>query len=385
MRRFSFFRIILITAICLACACVYPLRTGGACRTVHIKAVVDPAIAADPAWRTSITGLFDKTNAVFRQWAGISFAIDTLYAWDIEKSASWSQLLMGDCLVNEISKGESDIVVYFSPTSNPPAMIAGMTLYELGYACIQVTTDGVAQGFDRKTYFSLVHWLAHIFGAVHCYFNGHTVTIMNPFIHDGQVIESSEPRKPVIHRGNRTIMAALAERPFREDQWISALWPPIKQVYDYMRNTNNRWRIAENGEVAGYERDAFHEGNLMLYLSSWASLCGMPREALLYLDSLDLLADAIHKTCSGAEDIANTRICTMCAHDTSQVADWFALQKFYLGMRRCMVLLRSRDTGRADSCFTATMSHNFPYQLEPVKEKYANGYRMYARRYGRQE
>jgi len=75
----------------------------------------------------------------------------------------------------------------------------------------------------------------------------------------------------------------------------------------------------------------------------------------------------------------------MCAHDTAQVADWFALQKFYLGMRRCMVLLRSRDTGRADSCFNATMSHNFPAQLESVKEKYANGYRLYAGRSGRQE
>jgi len=385
VRCFSFFRLMVIAAICFACACASPLRNNGPCCTVHIKAIVDPAIASDPAWRTSITGLFEKASTVFQSWAGISFTIDTLYSRDIEQMPSYGQLLMGDCLVSEIAKGPSDIVVYFSPTSNPPAMIAGMTLYELGYAYIQVTTNGAAQGFDRKTYFSLVHWLAHMFGAVHCYFNGRTVTIMNPFIHDGQVLESTEPERPGIHRGNRTIMTSLSERPFREDQWTSALWPPIKQVYDEMRNTYNRWRIVENGEVVGYERDAFHEGNLMLYLSSWASLCGMPSEALLYLDSLDLLVDAIQKTCSGVEDITNTRICTMCAHDTAQVADWFALQKFYLGMRRCMVLLRSRDTGRADSCFNATMSHNFPAQLESVKEKYANGYRLYAGRSGRQE
>ena len=57
-----------------------------------------------------------------------------------------------------------------------------------------------------------MHWLGHMFGAVHCYYNRENVTVMNPFIHDGVINESGKadrPGQPIFHEGNAKIMTAL--------------------------------------------------------------------------------------------------------------------------------------------------------------------------------
>jgi hypothetical protein len=229
----------------------------------------------------------------------------------------------------------------------------------------------------------LVHAFAHMLGAVHCYYNHDNITVMNPFVHDGLVDEPKSDGaadKERFHPGNQKIMRTMARRPFTEQLWDTSQWEPIRTVYDDVRKKYNAWEIDENGEIAGYESDAFHEGNLLLYLSSWSSLCGRPRDALAYLDSLTMLLTAIRKTCDHEGIIGRTRLCSICGFDDRSTATWLALQMFYIGTRRSMVLLRKSDTAAADSCFRKTIAA-VPDQLAALKDKYLAGYRLYRTMY----
>jgi hypothetical protein len=386
-RKTIFFQ---VGAACLVCGlmvllvrCIGPAPGSGGCRTVHVRVVVDPETASREHWQKTIGDLFEKADRVLQSWAKVALQVDTMEVRDIETTASHDSLPLGDCLIKEQAAGSSDIVVYFGKTGIPPTLIAGMPLYELGYAFIQMPAENNKKSVDQKTYYSLIHWLGHMLGAVHCYYNKENVTVMNPFIHDGAINESGredKPSQPIFHEGNAKIMTVLSRRPFEEGQWDSSRWQPIKRVYEQVRDRYNPWKIDETGGLTGYESDAFHEGNLLLYQSSWASLCGMHAEALSCLDSLEVLYKAIQKTCIKEGVVGKTRLCTICGYASGDITNWFELQKFYIGLRRAIVLLRAGSQSRADACFSAAMD-SLPQQLASVKDKFDACYRFYKERY----
>jgi hypothetical protein len=363
--------------------CARSYKNNGPIRTVHVKVVVEPGFSETPQWRAIITALFEKTNPIMQEHAGVVFSVDTMCVWNMESVPSHYDLFVGDCLVKEQPRGKSDIVVYFTRMSNAPALISGMTLYELGYAYLQEPTTTNPSSIDAKTVYSLVHWLGHMFGAAHCYYNKENVTVMNPFVHDGIIMNpdrSETPGEPDFHEGNVVVMKGLSLRPFEEKDWEKNDWPKIKKVYEKVHSTYNPWKISPAGELTGYEKDAFQEGNLLLYLSSWASLCGYPDRANTYLDSLTVLYEAISHLCVHQGIVGKTRICTLCGYSASEASNWLELQKFYIGMRRAFIQLRKGDTVAANGYFTAAI-RNIPDQLEIMKEKYTNGFLFYKERY----
>jgi hypothetical protein len=379
---------LLVMAVALIAAlmqCSAPHLGGGSCRTAQVKVLVDPDIATDPSWRAAVLSLFDKTNATMRQWAGVTLRVDTIVLWDIEKSPSYKSLLLGDCLMKEQPKGKYDILVYIGTTGSPPPMTEGMPFFEAGYVFLQQPAPLSARSIDAKTYFSLVHWAAHIFGAVHCYFDKSNITIMNPYIHDGSMLDidaAGASFEPKFHKGNVRIMTALSRRPFDDHGWTKSLWPPIQKTYEKVRFEFNPWRIDESGEMVGYQADAFHEGNLYLCMSSWASLCGMREVAIAYLDSVARVVVAMKKTCIKQGVAGSTRICTVCGYDTASIDNWYQTRLFTLELRRSQVFLRGGSVDSADSCFEGAIG-KIPPQLATLKEKYISSYAFHKERFGR--
>jgi hypothetical protein len=351
------------------------------CRSVRIKVVVNSDIAANSRWNGSVTPLFEKADLIMRRWARVTLVVDTMAVWDIEKSPSFAELLPGDCLIKEQPKNGRDIVVYLGRPGNASSLIASMTLYEIGYAYVPLDAGSID---SVETCLTLVHWLAHMFGAVHCYFENDNMTAMNPFIHDGILTEparNSAHNPPKFHEGNGEIMRVLSVRSFEDRVWDSAAWGPIRQVYSLVRKKYNPWKINGQGELFNHESDAFHEGNLLLYCSSWASLCGRERQSLAYLDTLERLYGAIQKTCITRGIVGKTKLCSVCGFDSSSVNNWFEVQMFYLGIRRTMVLLRCKNIPSADTSFAAVV-RDIPPDLSALKEKFVNRYRLYKVRFG---
>ena len=379
-------RRLLMAATCAALLlglthCAGRCTAGSGARILHVKIVASPGIAAFPSWQDSISRLASEVSCVLQANAGVSLRVDTMVVWDAERAASYSQLLMEDCLVKEVPKDGSDIVVYISESGNTPSLVAGMTLYELGYAQVPLR---MAAGVSGEPTYALTHWIAHMFGAVHCYYNKDNPTVMNPFIHDGMVAQSNAhaPRRtPKFHRGNVTIMRSMRDRPFDERQWLDngTTWPRIQQTYNDVRHRYNQWSLNGDGELTDYQDDAFHEGNLLLYLSTWASLCGEHDLAVRYLDSVGIVSAAVQETCHKQGGTGNSRLCNVCGFEDSTATQWLKLQRFYLGMRRCIVELRAGNVSVADSCFEATTA-SLPEQMGPLREKVGNGYQFYRAR-----
>jgi hypothetical protein len=360
--------------------CAAPLREVAVSRTVHIKIVVDPSIATHPDWQRSMTAVFDSAGSIMNAWAHLAFTIDTFAVWESGKAASHDSLFAGDCLVKEVPKGKSDIVVCFDSWGTSPPLIEELLRYEQGYVCLHMPPSGRNAGIDIRAMHAVVHELAHVFGAVHCYNDSNAVTLMNPFVSEGKRFEGDTDREIKFHKGNGLIMTALSQRPFTDAGWDRAMWPPIKKVYDDVSGRFNQSCIDESGELVHYESDAFHEGNLLMYCASWASLCGLPDTALACLDSLAALYRAIKITCIREGIIGKTRLCRVCGYDSSDVSHWLELRLFYLKMRKTMVYLRAGELLQADSCMQEAMK-NLPLSLEPVREKYSAGFRFYRERF----
>jgi hypothetical protein len=353
-------------------------------QSITVKLLVDSTVASCTDWQKEMVRMFDRVNRIFRDRMPLVFRIDTMAVWQASQSGSYHDMLLGDCLIREQPKGGADVVVYMGMNGNPPSMIAMLTLYELGYAYVQPMIDVSMKKIDQESYLSLVHGLAHLFGAVHCYYDGKITTVMNPFIHDGTIINPVSKRKrlpPRFHQGNEVIMTALSRRPFKEDGWDTVYLKTIKATYGKIKNKYNPWRIDSPYLLSGYEDDAFHEGNLLLYLGSWASLCGRHQEAMKYYDSLEILWKAVKNCCVSGPDPGKNRLCNICGYNQASIEEWYSLQVFYLGIRRVMVDLRAGEIRHADSLFTALVN-GIPAQLAVLKDKYRNGYIFHARRYG---
>jgi hypothetical protein len=356
-----------------------PLHEPVPARTVRVKIVADSEIAALPDWKNSISAMFDSISRCMRPWAHVGFAIDTFVTWDCAKAPSYDSLLPGDCLIREVPKGESDIVVYFDKWGYSPTFSEAMPLYEQGYAYIRLPMQSDGETIDRRARNTVIHWLGHLFGAVHCYYDSSRVTLMNPFVHEGIIVEGDTGREAVFHRGNGMIMSVLSRRPFEESGWDSTLWPPIRAVYGKIRDHYNRWRIDTSGELVDYSSDAFHESNPLLYLSSWASLCGLPAVSLSYLDSVAAVYRAIKITCIREGIVGKTRLCRVCGYDAVDVTNWLDLKLFNLKIRRAMVYLRAGELAKADSCQTEAIDR-IPSALMSIRGKYEAGYRFYRSR-----
>lgn len=350
-----------------------------------MKVVVEPVLAAGPQWKQEVNDLFESAGRLLQKYSSVTFVVDTLAVWDIVKSSSYRELFIGDCLIKEVPKDGRDLVVFFSHSAFAPSLIASMTYYELGYAFVPLQGAVSGRLSNGKNLLILTHWLAHMFGAAHCYFDKNNILIMNPFIHDGMLVEStgdSTGSTARFHTGNLRIMRCLAGRPFDENGWDRGRWADIAAVYRQVKQEYNPWKFNANKQtIAEYESDAFHEGNLLLFQSSWASLCGMHAEALRYLDTLELLYRAMKNTCLTEEMVGKTRLCDVCGFDRTGIVAWFEVQTFYCGMRRAIVLSRMHDFSAADSCFDSAMG-SVPADLALVKDKLINGYRYYRERYG---
>lgn len=127
---------------------------------------------------------------------------------------------------------------------------------------------------------------------------------------------------PEWHPANRTIVQALARRPFHNDEWRPEHWPAIEQAYRTVRREFIGFVIDEHGRMAGHEHNALFQVDYYKYLSSWAALCGMDSCALLYIDSLATVLRAVDATCRVCGTNCQAHLCRHSRHWRSRSTEW---------------------------------------------------------------
>jgi hypothetical protein len=374
----------LLSVLLLLTQCTPPgLATAKTNRTVHFRIVVSPEYAGNVMWRENVGNLMRVTGEFYRSLSEVVFVIDTMYTWDMKTSPSYSQVSGEVCLMKEVPKGSSDIVLYIAKQSVPSL---GLTL--LGYSQVRFGYLFVNQ-MDRLfaerqgylyAYHTMVHELAHMFGAVHCYPDEKSPDFMNPIVSNRLVQregKSVEYREPAFHPNNAAIVAALLDRPFSPLDSARTPWSNVDRVYHRMRLDVNPWKLS-GGMLTNYEFDWFFEEDPYYFLATWASLWGKDTLALAYLDSVEVLWKAMNATCTSGSASRNAKICGRMMGSDGKNNDTRALLHAYLLLEKALVFLGAGKEMPAQSCvdsfFTcqttvspgerATILNNFSYYRE---------------------
>lgn len=344
---------------------------------VHIKVVVNSTFASNALWKNNVHTLISAASKTYESWINVNFVVDTMIIWDVEKSLGRQKLFVYDCLMKEIPRGRSDIVVYFMKELMPTEFWAGISLYTRGYVMVKQIDDSVIRDGFQIAFHTLVHELGHVFGATHTYFDNNGHEIMNPSIHDKLVEKVGKERvytEPEFHRGNVTIMTALANRPFGDTIWSGDLWKNIRRAYNQTRREYCSFSITASGEIANHTYDEFIEAHIFGYLSSWAQMCGRESLAIRYLDTLDLYYQAVNRTCKRQGVAGNQKICSECCRSGTAVSDaWLLHQRIAVSFRKAEAYLFFGKIGQADSCFNWGIGKLTKDDLS-LQEKLSNGY-----------
>jgi hypothetical protein len=245
---------------------------------VHVKVAADPSFGRGIHWRDNAANLISTASDLYYSWFGIRFKIDPMVIVQVDSAACGGLMLDNDCLMRQVPRGNTDIVVYFSREGAPADYsYAGYAIYRQGYVVIkQGNSASVSRGY-QASFLALVHEIGHVFGAVHIYPDPdpNVRYVMNPSLSD-QVYDKQGKDStllfPDFHPANRVIIAALIDRPFGHRQWGAERWPKIRAAYDAMRREYGNFSLAPDGTLRNYELNALYQNELYPYLNSTSIL-----------------------------------------------------------------------------------------------------------------
>ncbi|MBD3315165.1 MAG: hypothetical protein GF344_05215 [Chitinivibrionales bacterium] len=349
-------------------------------RTVRCKVVVSPEFAENTKWRQNVETLVEYADRVMYSWADIHLHIDTMTVFDVESSSSYAGHFFHDCLIKEIPKGSSDIVLYFSRHRTPQGRHVGMSKFEFGYLhVVQLDWDQKNRDYMFACH-TLLHELGHMFGAVHVYRLEQGPRMMNPYLEERLVQKKGmawEYKEPEFNLTNAKIMAACAHRGFRPREWSDSTWRTIRDAYARIPEMHNKWRFSSDGKILSHEFNEFVEGQRFAFLATWASLSGHHDLALKYLDTLEWFEECAHATCL-AETGSVSRLCRRRGgHNRSEIDSYAFSTHAWIQLRKAYVFLRAGKVHEADSCrklFTDALVGDYDSQ---VRGKYLNQYKLY--------
>jgi hypothetical protein len=228
-----------------------------------------------------------------------------MYLWDLRRSRSYGLLFNRDCLLKDVSRGSSDLVIYFARAgTRKRGAFLGKSLFDYGYVWVKQPAWAHVKNGYQKAFHILLHELAHAFGAVHLYCDDddRSPALMCPMVSEWLIRQKGMERvydPSPLHPGNARIMRVMRNRSFRPGEWTDSLWPQIRAAYDSLRIEWNRWSI-DDSVLSGHEKNVFLEDDPFFYLATWASLSGRDSLALLYADSMRQVSEALPTACTDA-------------------------------------------------------------------------------------
>jgi len=359
--------------------CTPLIQTSTMYRQIHVKVVADSTFMGTSRWENNVHNLFENASRVYESWFDITFIIDTIVTWDMSEASCITEYFAYDCLMKEVPKGKSDIVVYLSKEDHGKSFYAGLSLIENGYILVHHDSRRHRKGTYEEAFHVLIHELGHMFGGIHLYYDKNKPYIMNAYLHDNLLTRKGfeyHYSEPDFHPGNVTIIQAMRSRPFTDSGWIGYDWEQLQTTYQAVRNKYNPWTISRSKMIQGHAFNHFHEGDMFAFLSSWASLAGKHALALQYIDSLELLMESIASKCIAEGNAGNEKICRRCRTDKYHASEWLEFKKATLANRKALIYLKEGNATKADSCFQKFLS-TMPASLLSIKMKYLNSFNFY--------
>ncbi len=348
-------------------------------RVVRCKIAVCPRFAARQTWRDNAARLIDAADATFRSWAEVGLEIDTMVVVDLSVSGCYTGHYISDCMIREIPKDGSDIVIYFSKDRRPETPYLGLSKFEFGYAHV-IQADWDQKNRDYLFAFhTLIHELGHMFGAVHVYTDQNDRKVMNPMVDHHLVRKVGTDwkyTKPEFHRGNMEIMLACAHRGFSRNQWWEKAWQNIRGAYDCIPQEYNKY-YESHGLLKNTAFNEFVEGDRFHFLATWASLAGHRGQALAYLDSLQNFYDCVQRTCRRESGAISTICSRFGGHGKTAVDEVHAVNTAFVDLQRSYAFLRAGMRSQADSCYKE-FADGLPTGFNSVQRgKLSNQYMLY--------
>ena len=286
--------------LCLLSSCTSALLSNSPnSKKIHVKIVADSTYVTSVRWKNNVCQMMDAVNEVYRSWYEIEFIIDTIQLIDFSISEQCPNLYENDCIVTQIPRGSSDLVIFLSKeTSTARYSLAGSSYPDLGYVYVkQMNWPGAKEPF-KWAFIVTVHELAHMLGAMHIYPQSGKRYITTPTMHDLRIQREGKTYAfgdPQFDPANRRIIAAFTTRPFFENSWTPATWPTIRKAYDVTHNSFDQWRLNDKGAFTDNPDSYFLIHDRYYFLATFASLCKLDTLALAYADSLNIISTALLK------------------------------------------------------------------------------------------
>ncbi|OGJ97712.1 MAG: hypothetical protein A2324_14480 [Candidatus Raymondbacteria bacterium RIFOXYB2_FULL_49_35] len=332
------------------CSSIVMMNNKVGYRKVHAAIIVDPTYTVNQYWRQNLEMIVDKVNEVYGSWFDIVFIVDTMYEYDMSKNPDFYTMHEIHALIKNVPKGSADIVIHFSKEKNMFRYdFAGIASSEFGYVQIKQMNWTDAREPFQMAYYTLLHELAHLFGAMHVYPVKNTSFVMEPRLsyyvldYQGKGVTIIDPE---FHPGNTAIIRALALRPFQDTNWSERKWPVIAEAYRSVCETYNGGGMDAEG-LDNFYNQTFYQQEPYLYLSTWASLCGRDSLAIAYIDSFVSYAAAIKTTCASTRAGGRTR--EMCGALRRYGDIWFEIQEIFSHYNKAEVLVRAGKLAESDA------------------------------------
>jgi hypothetical protein len=322
---------------------------------VHFKVVVSPDFGINSLWQNNVTNLMRAAGSFYRSCANLDFVVDTMMVWDIKASPKHESVSEDVYLMKEVPKGGADVVVYFSKRvshQTAPWFLLGFSHVQFGYLTVTETnwnkTEGGREGY-LLAYHTLVHELAHMFGAVHVYEDKAHLDFMNPIasedlVETGVTVDYQEPN---FNGSNMDIVQVLAHRPFSPGDRIQIPWEKVADAYRTLHRKESPWTLSD-GYLHNFEFDVCTEEDPYYFLATWASLWGKHELAMRYLDSLEIVCRAIVATCRSGDATPESRICTRARLSLANPQGEAPLVHLSLLRDRAIFLLRAQNREKAE-------------------------------------
>jgi hypothetical protein len=374
---------LLLTALCVSLflLCMPSVRTATRYRTLHVSVIADAEYGENISWKSNIGRLIEGANDVFREWIDVEFCIDTMILRDSRSDECAAERFLVECILTRYPRRSPGIVVYFSRHRSAGYSYTGRSDAELGF--VHVKQIGREREGDSYilAFHTLVHELAHLFGAVHVKHNGKQPCFMYPSLHEQLIGKDGVERTyrpPVFHPANHRIMRALRMRNFGYGNPLGVPWDSIAHVYQAVRAEFNPWHYSAEGEIVDAERNSIDETAIWYYLSSWAARCGKADIASAFLDSIERYYTTVAATCMDEPGMIRRDMCSECGHYKSVVNQWLNLQKAAVTLRKAE-LEANYGTGDSAQHYLDTYFALRSGIPRTQREKYLNLFSFYER------
>jgi hypothetical protein len=264
-----------------------------------------------------------------------------------------------DCLAKSVQVDSADIVVHFTKQRDPYRYrLAGIALYDLGYVRVTQADWASVEGGYEQAFITLIHELGHVFGAFHVFrdlkYKAHCV--MNPRLSDKLLVKKgleTVVQVPDWHPGNQVLIRALKQRPFRASEWKQEHWPDIEHAYRTVRQEYCGFRVDERGRLTGHDEDELYEPDYYAFVATWAAQCGMDSCALMYIDSMAVVLEAMKNTCLDCGTSCQAHVCWYTGFHDWRIERWFDHRLAYYHLDKAHLLVSAGSMEEAEAEFDA--------------------------------